>query len=149
MLTESQKHRFEETQELDFSFGIRGLSRFRGNLFLQRGAVGGAFRTDSLLGPPARRARPAAGGRRDDEAAARPGAGHRPDRQRQVDHARGDDRLRSTTTRHEHIITLEDPIEFVHQHKSCVVNQREVVRRHAQLQRRRCATCCARTPTSC
>src|SRR6266849_3025151 len=44
LLTDSQRHRFEEESELDFSFGIRGLSRFRGNLFVQKGAVGGAFR---------------------------------------------------------------------------------------------------------
>src|SRR5512139_3472498 len=44
LLTDNQRLRFEEARELDFSFGIRGLSRFRGNLFLQRGAVGGAFR---------------------------------------------------------------------------------------------------------
>jgi Tfp pilus assembly ATPase PilU len=45
VLTDQQKLRFEEDLELDFSFGVRGLSRFRGNLFMQRGAVGGAFRT--------------------------------------------------------------------------------------------------------
>src|SRR5262245_60531973 len=44
LLTDSQRHRFEEESEIDFSFGIRGLSRFRGNLFVQKGAVGGAFR---------------------------------------------------------------------------------------------------------
>ncbi|MFQ5949480.1 MAG: type IV pili twitching motility protein PilT, partial [Nitrospiria bacterium] len=45
ILTESQKHRFEEENELDFSFGLKGLSRFRGNIFVQRGAVAGAIRT--------------------------------------------------------------------------------------------------------
>ena len=45
VLTDSQKARFEETLELDFSFGVKGLARFRGNAFHQRGAVGGAFRT--------------------------------------------------------------------------------------------------------
>ncbi len=45
VLTDTQKHKFEEENELDFSFGIKGLSRFRGNLFVQRGAVGGVFRT--------------------------------------------------------------------------------------------------------
>src|SRR5437870_8696273 len=44
LLTESQKKKFEEESELDFSFGIKGVSRFRGNLYLQKGAVGGAFR---------------------------------------------------------------------------------------------------------
>lgn len=45
VLTDTQKLRFEEDHELDFSFGVRGLARFRANLFMQRGAVGGAFRT--------------------------------------------------------------------------------------------------------
>src|SRR4029453_3979276 len=45
VLTDSQKMRFEEDQELDFSFGVRNLARFRANLFMQRGAVGGVFRT--------------------------------------------------------------------------------------------------------
>src|SRR3989337_16110 len=45
ILADAQKHKFEEENELDFSFGIKGLSRFRGNLFVQRGAVGGVFRT--------------------------------------------------------------------------------------------------------
>ena len=45
ILTDTQKHRFEEENELDFSFGLKGLSRFRGNLFVQRGTVAGVFRT--------------------------------------------------------------------------------------------------------
>jgi twitching motility protein PilT len=44
ILTDAQKHRFEEDSELDLSFGVRGLSRFRANIFNQRGAVAGAFR---------------------------------------------------------------------------------------------------------
>ena len=44
LLTEAQKKKFEEESELDFSFGIKGVSRFRGNVYLQKGAVGGAFR---------------------------------------------------------------------------------------------------------
>src|SRR3989449_7863485 len=44
VLTDSQKHRFEETLELDFSFGVKGLARFRANNFMQRGAVGGVYR---------------------------------------------------------------------------------------------------------
>jgi twitching motility protein PilT len=44
VLTDSQKHKFEEQRELDFSFGIKGLARFRGNLFIQKGSVGGVFR---------------------------------------------------------------------------------------------------------
>src|SRR5512136_177488 len=45
ILTDAQKHRFEENNELDLSFGVKGLSRFRANIFMQRGAVAGAFRT--------------------------------------------------------------------------------------------------------
>src|SRR2546425_9236305 len=45
VLTDAQKHRFEENLELDFSFGLKSLARFRGNLFHQRGAVGSVFRT--------------------------------------------------------------------------------------------------------
>ena len=44
VLTDAQKHRFEENLELDFSFGVKGLSRFRANIFNQRGAVGAVFR---------------------------------------------------------------------------------------------------------
>ena len=44
VLTDSQKHKFEEENELDLSFGVKGLSRFRGNVFIQRGAVAGVFR---------------------------------------------------------------------------------------------------------
>ena len=48
VLTDAQRHKFEEDSELDFSFGIKGLSRFRGNIYLQRGAVAGAFRAISF-----------------------------------------------------------------------------------------------------
>ena len=44
ILTDTQKHRFEENWELDFSFGMEDLGRFRGNVYTQRGAVSGAFR---------------------------------------------------------------------------------------------------------
>src|SRR5512143_424084 len=125
VLTETQKHRFEETQELDFSFGIRGLSRFRGNLFLQRGAVGGAFRTIPYS------ARPLA------ELGLPPVVAELTKVPRGLVLVTGPTGSGKSTTlaamidkinheRHEHIMTLEDPIEFVHQHKGCVVNQREV-----------------------
>jgi twitching motility protein PilT len=125
LLTESQRHRFEEQSELDFSFGIRGLSRFRGNLFLQRGAVGGAFRlipyqVRSLaeLGLP-----PIV-----NELTKLPrglvlvtgptGSGKSTTLASMID--------RINRERHEHIMTVEDPIEFVHEHHACIVNQREV-----------------------
>jgi twitching motility protein PilT len=125
VLTETQKHRFEEEQELDFSFGIRGLSRFRGNLFMQRGAVGGAFRTIPYT------ARPLA------ELGLPPIVAELTKLPRGLVLVTGPTGSGKSTTlaamierinneRHEHIMTVEDPIEFVHQHKGCVVNQREV-----------------------
>ena len=125
VITESQRHRFEEVQELDFSFGIRGLSRFRGNLFLQRGAVGAAFR----LVPYS--ARPLA------ELGLPPVVAELTKLPRGLILVTGPTGSGKSTTlaamidkinreRREHIVTLEDPIEFIHQHRGCIVNQREV-----------------------
>jgi twitching motility protein PilT len=125
ILTDSQKHRFEESNELDLSFGVKGLSRFRANIFMQRGAVAGAFRTIpfkimsfSELGLP-----PIV-----ESMAARPrglvlvtgptGSGKSTTLAAILD--------KINTDRHEHIITVEDPIEYLHPHKNCIVNQREV-----------------------
>ncbi|MCP9494584.1 MAG: type IV pilus twitching motility protein PilT [Pyrinomonadaceae bacterium MAG19_C2-C3] len=125
VLTDAQKHRFEEELELDFSFGVKGLSRYRANLFNQRGAVGAVFRaipyeikTFEDLGLP-------------------PVVQKLCDRPRGLILVTGPTGSGKSTTlasmidkinrdRHEHILTIEDPIEFLHQHKSCVVNQREV-----------------------
>src|SRR5688500_17752747 len=125
VLTDAQKHRFEEALELDFSFGVRGLSRFRANLFNQRGAVGAVFRAipyeikslDDLGLPPV--------------------VSQLCDRPRGLILVTGPTGSGKSTTlaamldkvnreRHEHIVTIEDPIEFLHAHKSCIVNQREV-----------------------
>jgi twitching motility protein PilT len=125
VLTDAQKHRFEENLELDFSFGVRGLSRFRANLFNQRGAVGAVFRAipyeiksfDDLGLPPV--------------------VSQLCDRPRGLILVTGPTGSGKSTTlaamldkvnreRHEHIVTIEDPIEFLHSHKSCIVNQREV-----------------------
>jgi len=125
ILTDSQKHRFEEDLELDFSFGIRNIARFRGNLFNQRGAVAGVFRVipfeiksfDQLgLAPVVRK------------------LCEKPRGLILVTGPTGSGK--STTlatmlnmineTRHEHMITIEDPIEFIHPHKKCLVNQREI-----------------------
>ncbi len=125
VLTDLQKKRFEETMELDFSFGIRGIARFRCNVFNQRGAVAAVYRVipeqikgfDELGLPPvlatlAERPRglvlvtgPTGSGKSTTLAA-------------MID--------KINTERNEHILTIEDPIEFVHQHKGCLVNQREV-----------------------
>jgi twitching motility protein PilT len=125
VLTDSQKHTFEENSELDFSFGLKGLSRFRGNIFMQRGAVGGVFRvvpfeikTFAQLGLPGIL----------NEISKKPrglvlvtgptGSGKSTTLATMVDRINSD--------REEHIMTIEDPIEFVHHHKRCLINQREV-----------------------
>lgn len=125
VLTDAQKHRFEENLELDFSFGVKGLSRFRANIFNQRGAVGAVFRAipyeikpfEALGLPPVVKTMcdkprglilvtgPTGSGKSTTLAA-------------MID--------KINTDRHEHILTIEDPIEFLHNHKSCLVNQREV-----------------------
>src|SRR6476661_3353287 len=125
ILADAQKHKFEEENELDLSFGVKGLSRFRANLFMQRGAVAAAFRTIPFkiltfaeLGLP-----PIVG-----ELSKKPrglvlvtgptGSGKSTTLASIID--------KINTERHEHIVTIEDPIEYLHPHKNCVVNQREV-----------------------
>ena len=92
VLTDAQKKRFEETMELDFSFGIRGIARFRCNMFNQKGAVGAVYRQIPERSARFEELAPAGGHRQARRAAARPRARDRPDRQRQVDDAGGDDR---------------------------------------------------------
>ena len=125
ILTDSQRRKFEEEDELDLSFGIKGLCRFRGNIFIQRGAVAGAFRAipyniqsfQALGLPPVveeliKKPRglvlitgPTGCGKSTTLAAMIDGINsHRP----------------------EHIVTIEDPIEYVHPSKVSLVNQREV-----------------------
>lgn len=125
ILTEEQKVRFEKQNELDLSFGVKNLARFRSNVFVQRGAVAGAFRaipfkilTVAELGLP----------KIAEEFAVRPrglivvtgptGAG------KSTTLAALIDRINSTTR--QHIITIEDPIEYLHPHKRCIINQREL-----------------------
>ena len=126
VLTDAQKHRFEENLELDFSFGLKNLARFRGNIFNQRGAVGGRVPYDSLGNQGLRRAGAAAGGQRhcaksraDLVLVTGPtGSGKSTTLAAMLD--------KINTEREEHMITIEDPIEFLHNHKKCLVNQREV-----------------------
>jgi twitching motility protein PilT len=125
ILTDAQKLRFEEDQELDLSFGVKNLARFRANIFMQRGAVAGAFRVIpfqiknfSELGVP-----PIVG-----ELTTKPrglvlvtgptGSGKSTTLASMIDKINQED--------HGHIVTIEDPIEFLHPHKNCVVNQREI-----------------------
>ncbi len=125
ILNEEQKKRFEDERELDFSFGVQGISRFRANVFVQRGVTSMAIRqipytihsfqdlglpsvcrdliqkTQGLVlvtGPT--------------------GSGKSTTLATMVDEI--------NSNRSGHIITIEDPIEYVHQHKKCIVNQREV-----------------------
>lgn len=125
VLTDSQKHKFEENFELDFSFGVEELGRFRGNIYMQRGAISGAFRllpfemrSMKELGLPPITA----------ELARKPrglllitgptGSGKTTTLASIVDQINQE--------RHDHIVTIEDPIEYIFRHKNCLVNQREV-----------------------
>jgi len=125
VLTDAQKHRFEENLELDFSFGVKGLARFRANLFNQRGAVGAVFRAIPYeIKPFEELGLPAVVKQMCDKprglilVTGPTGSGKSTTLASMVDKVNRD--------RHEHILTIEDPIEFLHNHKSCIVNQREV-----------------------
>ena len=125
ILTDAQKKQFEETNELDFSFSVKGVSRFRGNVFRQRGAVGMAVRTipfeikpfEQLGLPPVLK-----------DLCNRPnglvlvtgptGSGKSTTLAAMVDFINEHTKA--------HIMTFEDPIEFVHRHNNSVINQREV-----------------------
>ena len=125
VLTDAQKKRFEETCELDFSFGIKGLARFRVNMFNQRGAVGAVYR---LIPEQVRSFQ---------ELSLPPVLATLAERPRGLVLVTGPTGSGKSTTlaamldkinkeRRDHILTIEDPIEFVHQHQGCLVNQREV-----------------------
>src|SRR5438874_2364609 len=125
ILTDAQKHKFEEENELDLSFGVKGLSRFRANVFMQRGAVAGAFRTIPFkiltfaeLGLPSIVADLAKKPRGLILVTGPTGSGKSTTLASIID--------KINTDRHEHIITIEDPIEYLHPHKNCLINQREV-----------------------
>ncbi|MGE0456205.1 MAG: type IV pilus twitching motility protein PilT [Vicinamibacteria bacterium] len=125
VLTDAQKHRFEESLELDFSFGIKGLARFRANCFMQRGAVAAVYRTIPYeikdfksLGLPPVVAQICEKPRGLVLVTGPTGSGKSTTLAAMLD--------KINSERHQHMITIEDPIEFLHQHKKCVVNQREL-----------------------
>src|SRR6187399_1703488 len=125
VLTEEQKIQFEKAKELDLSFGVKNLSRFRANVFLQRGAVSGAFRsipfkilTFEELGLPQVIADLAAKPRGLILVTGPTGSG------KSTTLASILDKINSETR--QHIMTVEDPIEYLHPHKRSIVNQREV-----------------------
>ncbi len=125
VMTDAQKHRFEEDLELDFSFGMKGLARFRANIFNQRGATGAVFRVIPFeiksfqqLNLPPVVAKMCERPRGLILVTGPTGSGKSTTLAAMID--------KINTDRHDHIITIEDPIEFVHQHKNCLVNQREV-----------------------
>ncbi|NMB98867.1 MAG: type IV pilus twitching motility protein PilT [Thermoanaerobaculaceae bacterium] len=125
ILTDNQKHKFEETLELDLSFGIKGLARFRANIFQQRGAVAGAFRLIPYeirgfneLGLPSVIEMLCEKPRGLILVTGPTGSGKSTTLAAMLD--------KINRERHDHIITIEDPVEYLHPHKSCLVNQREV-----------------------
>lgn len=125
ILTDSQKSRFEATKELDFSFGIKNMARFRANLFFQRGTVSGVFRRVPLEIP-------------EFESLGLPSIVQETTRfPNGLVLVTGPTGSGKTTTiaglidkinreMRGHIITLEDPIEFIHSHKNSIINQREI-----------------------
>jgi twitching motility protein PilT len=125
VLTDAQKHRFEENLELDISFGVKGLARFRANIYQQRGAVAGAFRRIpyEILGFRELGLPPAVEG-----LCSRPrglvlvtgptGSGKSTTLAAMIDKINREKSL--------HILTIEDPVEYLHSHKKCMVNQREL-----------------------
>ncbi len=125
VLTEEQKISFERAKELDLSFGVKQLSRFRANIFMQRGAVSAAFRTIPFkiltfeeLGLPDVVAELAVKPRGLVLVTGPTGSGKSTTLASIIDKI-------NTETR-QHIMTVEDPIEYLHPHKRCIVNQREV-----------------------
>jgi len=125
VLTDAQKHRLEEDLEIDFSFGVKSLSRFRANVYNQKGAIAGAFRSIPNKVPSI------------EELGLPPIVSKLCEKPRGLVLVTGPTGSGKSTTlasmldkinseRHDHIITIEDPVEYLHNHKKCLVNQREI-----------------------
>jgi len=125
ILTDNQKHRLEENLEIDLSFGLKGLARFRANIFHQRGAIGGVFRQIPFeirgfreLGLPQVIEKMCEKPRGLILVTGPTGSGKSTTLAAMLD--------KINRERHEHIVTVEDPVEYLHSHKNCIVNQREI-----------------------
>jgi twitching motility protein PilT len=125
ILNDTQKYKFEENWELDFSFGIKGLARFRANVFMQRGAVAGAFRripyeihSFEKLGLPPVVSSLANKPRGLVLVTGPTGSGKTTTLAALIDKINNEHAV--------HIITIEDPIEYLHTHKKAMLNQREL-----------------------
>ena len=126
ILSQDQRQRLENEWEIDFSYSVPGRARFRVNAYFQRNSLGAAFRLIPIDDQEARGPRPAAGAARPRRAsrAASSSSPAPPARASRTTLAAMIDEINET--RDEHIMTIEDPIEFLHRHKKCMVNQREV-----------------------
>jgi twitching motility protein PilT len=125
ILTDNQKHRLEENLEIDLSFGIKGLARFRANIFHQRGAIAAVFRQIPYeikgfreLGLPTIIERLCEKPRGLILVTGPTGSGKSTTLAAMID--------KINRERSEHILTIEDPVEYLHSHKKCIVNQREI-----------------------
>ncbi len=125
ILTDNQKHKLEELLEIDFSFGLKGLARFRANVFHQRGAVAAVFRripfeilSFNQLGLPSIVEKICEKPRGLVLVTGPTGSGKSTTLAAMID--------KINRERHEHIVTIEDPIEYLHEHKSALLNQREI-----------------------
>ena len=125
ILTDAQKHRLEETLELDLSFGIKGLARFRANIYFQRGSNAAAFRLIPFnirsfeeLGLPEVVGRLSQKPRGLILVTGPTGSGKSSSLAAMID--------KVNRERQDHIVTIEDPVEYIHPHKKCIVNQREL-----------------------
>ena len=148
ILTDAQWERLEKEQQLDFCHYIPTAGRYRANVFLDQQGLNARLPRDPRAAAHDRRDRPAAAPRGDRRLP--PGA--------RASSAGPSGSGKSTTlaalvnlfneTRHDHVLTMEDPVEFVHPFKNCLVNQREVGTRHRSPSPARCGPPCARTRTS-